>query len=133
MIFNPNQAKTISLKARRASLMIEQGLQMQEEPKCPSQFVSVSPRHSCPSLLVARPCPRCTHSVLPGKHQVTSASSFTIMSHNMANISGDIQQFSARARASSWLSLPVTVPSLCLCVLTQHVAPTPPAVPTPLI
>lgn len=109
--------------------MIEQGLQMREELKCPSQYFSVSTRHGCPGLLVTRPCPGCTHSVLPGKHQVISTLSFTLISHNMVNISGDIQQLSASTRASSWLSLPVTVPSLCLCVLTQHVAPTPPLSP----
>lgn len=49
-----NQAKHISLKARKATLMVKLGLQRQEEPRCPSHFVRVSPSqcHSCPRPLL---------------------------------------------------------------------------------
>ncbi|KAK5887593.1 hypothetical protein CesoFtcFv8_016184 [Champsocephalus esox] len=52
-----SQAKHISLKARRASLMVRLVLERREEPKRSSRCVSVSPRecHSCPCPLLALP------------------------------------------------------------------------------
>jgi len=74
--------------------MVEQELEIQEEPKRPSHFVSVLPKecHSCPGPLLTHPCRTSSHSVMPCKHQATSVLSRALISHNTVSISADIQR-----------------------------------------
>lgn len=97
-----NQAKHISLKARRTTLMIKLGLERREEPKCSSLCVSVSPRecHGCPRPLLASPCPSSTHYAPPCIHSATSSLSCSFISCNMMNISLRYPVFSSSAQAS---------------------------------
>ena len=63
-VMGHNQAKHISLRPRRATLMVKLGLERREEPARSSHCVSVWPRecHSCPRPLLVRPCPSSTHA-----------------------------------------------------------------------
>lgn len=116
-----NQAKHISLKARRATLMVRLGLERREEPKRSSHCVSVSPRecHSCPRPLMARPCPcSSTHSAPPRTHPATTAQSCSLISCNMVNISRDIQCLAPALRQAS----PLGRVCLSLCHPSAHVS-----------
>lgn len=109
-----NQAKHISLKARRATLMVRLGLERREEPKRSSHCVNVSPRecHSCPRPLLARPCPSSTHSAPPRTHPATSALSCSFISCNMVNIGRDIQRLAPVHRhPPDWVCLSLCHPS----------------------
>lgn len=118
-----SQAKHISLKARRAPLMVKLELERREESKCSSHCVSVRPRecHSCPCPLVTRPCPSSsTHSAPPQTHPATSALSCSFISCDMVNIS---RLAPLHGHPPRWVYLPLCHPS-CLRLLT-HVAATP--------
>lgn len=88
-----SQAKHISRRARRATLMVKLVLERREEPRRSPHCVSVLPRecHSCPCPLLVRPCPSGTHSAPPRTHPATPALSCSLVSSNMTNISRDIQ------------------------------------------
>lgn len=126
-----NQAKHISLKARRATLMVKMGLERWEELKCPSHCVSVSPRecHSCPRPLLTCPCPSSAHSAPPRMHSSTSALSCFLISCDMVNISRNIQCLAPVHRLSSgWIFLSLCHPSAYVSwhnmLLRLHTVPT---------
>ncbi len=109
-----NQAKHISLKARRATLMVKLGLEWRGEPSRSSHRVTVLPRecHSCPPPLLARPCPSTTHAAPPRLHRATSALSRAFISCNMANIGWDIQCLAPVLRhPPGWVCLSLFHPS----------------------
>lgn len=113
-----NQAKHISRKARRATLMVKLELERREESKCSSHRVRVWPREClcCPSPLVARPCPSGSpHSAPPHTHPATPALSCLLISCNMVSIS----RSAALHRYPLRSSLLATVPSLA-AYISRH-------------